>query len=283
MRGSLLRTFDKIYIVNLHGSANKKETTPEGGKDENIFNIMQGIALFIGVKKTIRTDWAKVYYADVWGTREAKLDSLAKGNLSFSELKIDRKMAYFIPFGSEDKEEYDKGVSLAELFPTNVTGIASGNDEAAIALTKTELIRRMEIVKSAVGEEEICNLWKHFTQGRPLKRFEMMCCWKGWQPRFRFVRLIPAGHIIQAIPVAGFFDLVKRAPWDICWQNRPARSEQILVLFSTKRPEDFFTICFDEYHCAPSLFCVVRNYIYCTSLSAFRVRNNRRRLESQFK
>ena len=58
---------------------------------------------FIGVKKTIRTDWAKVYYADVWGTREAKLDSLAKGNLSFSELKIDRKMAYFIPFGSEDK------------------------------------------------------------------------------------------------------------------------------------------------------------------------------------
>lgn len=170
MRGSLLRTFDKIYIVNLHGSANKKETTPEGGKDENIFNIMQGIALFIGVKKTKRTEWAKVYYADVWGTREAKLDSLAKGNLSFSELKIDRKMAYFIPFGSEDKEVYDKGVSLAELFPTNVTGIVSGNDEAAIALTKTELIRRMEIVKNAVGEEEICNLWKHFTQGQTAEK-----------------------------------------------------------------------------------------------------------------
>ena len=79
-------------------------------------------------------------------------------------------MAYFIPFGSEDKEVYDKGVSLAELFPTNVTGIVSGNDEAAIALTKTELIRRMEIVKNAVGEEEICNLWKHFTQGQTAEK-----------------------------------------------------------------------------------------------------------------
>lgn len=52
MRGSLLRTFDSIYIVNLHGSANKKETTPDGGRDENIFDIMQGVSLFIGVKST---------------------------------------------------------------------------------------------------------------------------------------------------------------------------------------------------------------------------------------
>ena len=65
MRASLLRTFDKIYIVNLHGSAKKRETTPDGGKDENIFNIMQGISLFIGIKKSKKTDWAKVYYADV--------------------------------------------------------------------------------------------------------------------------------------------------------------------------------------------------------------------------
>lgn len=172
MRGSLLRTFDKIYIVNLHGSANKKETSPDGGKDENIFDIMQGIALFVGVKKTKKADWAKVYYADIWGTREAKLDSLAKGNLSFTELKMDSKMAYFIPFGNGDKEAYDKGVSLAELFPTNVTGIVSGNDEAAIAPTKAELIRRMEIVKNATGEEEIFHLWKRFSRGQTADKIQ---------------------------------------------------------------------------------------------------------------
>lgn len=51
MRASLLRTFDRVYIVNLHGSANKKETASDGSRDENIFDIMQGISLFIGVKK----------------------------------------------------------------------------------------------------------------------------------------------------------------------------------------------------------------------------------------
>lgn len=72
---------------------------------------------------------------------------------------MDQKMAYFIPFGSSDKDAYDKGVSLAELFPTNVTGIVSGNDGAAIAPTKAELIRRMDIVKNATEEKDIFDLW----------------------------------------------------------------------------------------------------------------------------
>lgn len=172
MRGSLLRSFDKIYIVNLHGSANKKETTPDGGKDENIFEIMQGVALFIGVKKTKKPTWAKVYYADVWGTREVKLDTLAKGNLSFSELKMDPKMAYFIPFGSSDKEVYESGISVAELFPINVTGIVSGNDGVAIAPTKAELTRRMDIVKNAVGEKDIFDLWGRYSRGQTAEKIQ---------------------------------------------------------------------------------------------------------------
>ena len=172
MRGSLLRSFDKIYIVNLHGSANKKETTLDGGKDENIFEIMQGVALFIGVKKTKKSTWAKVYYADVWGTREVKLDTLARGNISFSELKMDPKMAYFIPFGSSDKEAYESGISVAELFPINVTGIVSGNDGAAIAPTKAELTRRMDIVKNAVGEKEIFDLWGRYSRGQTAEKIQ---------------------------------------------------------------------------------------------------------------
>ena len=172
MRGSLLRSFDKIYIVNLHGSANKKETTPDGGKDENIFEIMQGVALFVGVKKTKKPTWAKVYYADIWGTREVKLDTLARGNISFSELKMDPKMAYFIPFGSSDKEAYERGVSVAELFPINVTGIVSGNDGAAIAPTKAELTRRMDIVKNAVGEKDIFDLWGRYSRGQTAERIQ---------------------------------------------------------------------------------------------------------------
>ena len=65
-------------------------------------------------------------------------------------------MAYFIPFGSSDKDAYDKGVGLSELFPTNVTGIVSGNDGVAIAPTKAELTRRMDIAKKIFDKRKIC-------------------------------------------------------------------------------------------------------------------------------
>ena len=166
MRGSLLRSFDKIWIVNLHGSANKKEIAPDGGRDENIFDIMQGVSLFIGVKKTRLNTWAKVFYTDVWGTREAKLDTLAKGELSFTELKPDKKMAYFIPFGSSDKEAYDKGISITELFPTYVTGIVSGRDEVSIAPSESELKRRMDIVRNSTDDKDIDELWQKYSRGQ---------------------------------------------------------------------------------------------------------------------
>ena len=172
MRGSLLRTFDKIWIVNLHGSANKQETTPDGEKDENIFDIMVGVSLFIGVKKTDTDDWAKVYYTDLWGTKDYKLNTLEKGGLDFTELTIDKKMAYFVPFGSDDKEYYDAGVSITELFPTNVTGVQSGKDKVALAPTRDILIERMDKVKHATDDNEILSLWTKFSRGQSAQKIK---------------------------------------------------------------------------------------------------------------
>ena len=130
------------------------------------------ISLFIGIKKTRKTDWAKVYYTDIWGTREAKLNTLVEGNLTFTQLKMDQKMAYFIPFGSSDKDIYDKGVSIAELFQINVTGIVSGNDGVAIAPTKSELVKRMNIVKNATDEKEIFELWGRYSRGQTAEKIQ---------------------------------------------------------------------------------------------------------------
>lgn len=172
MRASLLRTFDTIYIVNLHGRASKKDLPPEGKKNENIFDITQGIALFIGVKKSKKADWAKVFYTDVWGTRTEKLEALDNGNFTFSELAIDPKMAYFIPFGNEGKGAYEKGVSLYDLFPTNVTGVVTGNDKASIAPSRNELVRRMGIVRNAVDEKDILELWGKFGRGQTAEKIQ---------------------------------------------------------------------------------------------------------------
>ena len=106
MRASLLRTFDKIIIVDLHGNANKKEISPDGSKDENVFAIMQGVSLFIGIKKTPSNAWATVHHADLWGAREEKLQRLENADVSFKKLRLDASMAYFSPFGSDENELY---------------------------------------------------------------------------------------------------------------------------------------------------------------------------------
>lgn len=85
-------------------------------------------------------------------------------------------MAYFIPFGSNDKEAYDKGVSVAELFPVNVTGIVSGNDGVSIAPTKAELIRRMDIVKNATEEKDISIYGADLAVDKQLRKSKMMYC-----------------------------------------------------------------------------------------------------------
>ncbi len=45
MRESLMNSFDDIWILDLHGSTKKKEKCPDGSKDENIFNIQQGVSM----------------------------------------------------------------------------------------------------------------------------------------------------------------------------------------------------------------------------------------------
>jgi len=164
MRASLLRTFDEIYIVDLHGSAIKKESSPCGGRDENIFDIMQGVSLFIGVKKTNSTEWAKVHHADLWGTRKFKFQNLH--SIQFNEIVPDSKMAYFVPISSEGKTSYDSGISLKELFPASVSGIQSGNDKVAYAPTKQELLRRLDIVRHSVTDKDVQDVFGSFARGQ---------------------------------------------------------------------------------------------------------------------
>lgn len=81
-------------------------------------------------------------------------------------------MAYFIPFSSEGKSTYEKGVSLFDLFPTNVTGIVTGKDKAAIAPSRAELEKRLEIVRNSTDDNSILNLWGKFGRGQTAERIQ---------------------------------------------------------------------------------------------------------------
>lgn len=165
MRGSLLRTFDKIYIVNLHGNSIKQEESPDGGKDENVFNIMVGVAIIIGIKTSTKSEWAKLYYSDIYGTRDNKFNCLEQNNLTFKEVNVDQKNALFIPIDTTNKAEYNKGISLEKLFNIQSTGTDSGNDDVAIANSKQTICQRVEIVRNALDNEPIIKLFGRFGRG----------------------------------------------------------------------------------------------------------------------
>jgi len=169
MRASLLRTFDKIFIINLHGNSNKGEISPDGKADENVFDIKQGISLFIGAKITNKSEWASVRYVDLWGARANKFNVLSLGSLGFIDLLPDRRMAYFIPKDTDVQQVYDRGVSISDIMPLFTSGVVSGNDNYAFADTIQEAMSRVERVKNAT-EQELPGFWGRFGSGQTAER-----------------------------------------------------------------------------------------------------------------
>jgi hypothetical protein len=140
MRWHLAKTFDKMYILDLHGNAKKKEIAPDGSKDENVFNIQQGVAIIIGIKtgKKKVNQLSTVYHADLFGKRSFKFAEL-ENEPAWKEVDLDEKMFYFVGKDMAGREEYDEGFSVVELFPKNTTGIVTGIDKLSIFYTKDEL------------------------------------------------------------------------------------------------------------------------------------------------
>ncbi|MFB6181946.1 MAG: type ISP restriction/modification enzyme [Candidatus Magasanikbacteria bacterium] len=147
MRYHLMKTFDKIYVIDLHGNTMKKETTPEGGKDENVFDIQQGVAMFVGVKNGEGSELADVYHADVWGKREEKYNFVLDNDLDDIEFKkIEPQKPRFIFKDKNYKlqEKYNKGFKIDELFSKNVTGLVTSRDSFVIDTDKNELSKRIK-------------------------------------------------------------------------------------------------------------------------------------------
>jgi len=144
MRYHLLKTFDSIYTIDLHGNSRKKETTPSGETDENVFNIMQGVSINIFVKKTNskNTELAKVYHYDLYGKRAEKFAFLSENNLHtipFTQLSPTAPNYLFVPKDDTLLAEYNQGFSITELFKINSVGVVTARDSFTIHFTKEEV------------------------------------------------------------------------------------------------------------------------------------------------
>lgn len=143
MRYHLLKSFDKIYILDLHGNTRKKETTPSGEKDDNVFDIMQGVSINIFIKtKQDSKDLAKLYHAEIYGKRKEKYDFLYQHTLDsieWKELDPQEPFYLFIPQDENLRVEYDKGYSIKDMFRINGVGICSKRDHIVFHNTKESL------------------------------------------------------------------------------------------------------------------------------------------------
>lgn len=144
MRKSLLEGFDKIYIIDLHGNAKRKEIDPDGGKDENVFDIMQGVSIniLIKVNSKISRPQADVMHFDLYGNREKKYDllnSLKISEIKWEKLKCESPYFFFVKKNFDGKTTYDTFFSLQELFRDSNNGIESRKDDVTIHFNTEEL------------------------------------------------------------------------------------------------------------------------------------------------
>ncbi|NGZ89994.1 type ISP restriction/modification enzyme [Psychroflexus maritimus] len=149
MRWHLLKTYDKIYTIDLHGNAKKKETAPDGTADVNVFDIEQGVSInfFIKTGKKKPNELGKVYHYDLYGKRELKYDFLTENSLKstpYNEVELTAPEYFLMPKDFEDKNEYDKGFQLTELFIESSLGVLSKNDSVTIEFEKSSLNRIIE-------------------------------------------------------------------------------------------------------------------------------------------
>ena len=191
MRQSLMRTFDEIYVLDLHGNSKKKERNPDGGPDENVFDIQQGVAIGLFIKrrapstevgqtflsasgsagnsqvgqtflsasvpeagKNARS--ATVHHAHLWGDREHKYAWLAEHAVTdpiWTTLAPQSPFHYFVPQDTDLWREYNQGWRLTAVIPVNNVGIVTARDALTIHWRPDEIWETVEAFSRMPSEE----------------------------------------------------------------------------------------------------------------------------------
>lgn len=156
MRQSVMQSFDEIYLLDLHGNSLKKEKCPDGSKDENVFDIQQGVAIALFVKK--KGLKKKISHSELWGIREHKYDWLNKHDIKTTKWKkINPKSEFylFIPRDEGLLKQYDTYLKITDIFPVNSVGIVTSRDGFVINNDKEALKRRIRMFANEKMPDEI--------------------------------------------------------------------------------------------------------------------------------
>ncbi|HUU82687.1 MAG TPA: type ISP restriction/modification enzyme, partial [Phycisphaerae bacterium] len=174
MRQSLMHTFDDIYVLDLHGSAKKKETAPDGSKDENVFDIMQGVAIGIFVKRRNGSQKkpARVLHAELWGLRDSKYEWLYANTVastSWSDVATSEVLPVFKPQDEVVGTEYRLGLSIRDVFSPYgdpAPGVVTTHDQFAVSWSANDAISKVERLLATTSEQEARSIFKLCSQNQ---------------------------------------------------------------------------------------------------------------------
>ncbi|NIA14754.1 MAG: N-6 DNA methylase, partial [Nitrospiraceae bacterium] len=188
MRRSLMRTFDDIFVLDLHGNTKRKETAPDGSKDENVFDIQQGVAigLFVKRKNGAKERSAVVRHAELWGVREVwernsdgsrrlvsgKYHDLYAADIDsvdWTPLTPRNPFQLFVPQDTELLEEYENGWRIPDIFRPYgdpAPGIVTTHDQFAISWTQDEARHKVDALLATKSEEEARQLFRLCSQSQ---------------------------------------------------------------------------------------------------------------------
>ena len=160
MRWNLLKTYDKIYTIDLHGNSTKKEVSPDGSVDVNVFDIMQGVSinLFVKTGNKKSNELGKVFHYDLYGKRDLKYDFLYENSIntiSFKELLNIEPNYFFVEKDFKEQTNYDKGFSLNELFILNNVGIVTSKDIILVNENKDTLLKNVNEYYNINGNPDL--------------------------------------------------------------------------------------------------------------------------------
>lgn len=156
MRYYLMQSFDKIYILNLHGDTRKKEKAPDGSKDDNVFDIMQGVSINIFIKQNSKAKNTKIYYHDLYGKRKDKYEFLYENDLNsikWTLVKNNEPFYLFLPQNNDLLEEYNKGISVKDMFMVSGVGICSKRDNIVFHNKKENLMQLLKDFNTKTKDE----------------------------------------------------------------------------------------------------------------------------------
>ncbi|MFX1293677.1 MAG: type ISP restriction/modification enzyme [Promethearchaeota archaeon] len=157
MRQELMKVFDCIYILNLHGSKIIYEDAPNGIKDENVFGIKQGICItfFLKIPKSRKK---RIYHFDLFGSKEHKFEWLSKNEISTISWSDISNVIPGAPFNPEkilSNSNYYNFHSLTEIFKFYNVGGKPGDDKLLISYEPQEVINKLNnfILKANKNED----------------------------------------------------------------------------------------------------------------------------------